>query len=208
MKRTILTLTILLVSFLYYSLSAQNKKEILFESFTKNSKGWRTDVSENVFTYLESGSYHIDHRQDNTGRNYVINVKINTKKDFEIRTIIKKISGIENNGFGLVWGSKGYEDANYFLISSNGYYLIYKEEADEVINLKDWTYSSVIKQGNDSSNFLSIVKKGKILNFYINDQWIDKIDFDSFFGNEFGFRVNNKMHISIDFLKINYIVSN
>ena len=57
----------------------------------------------------------------------------------------------------------------------------------------------------NSTNYLSIVKEGDKLKFYINDNWVHSTDFQPFFGKEFGFRVNHKMSISIDYLKISYL---
>ena len=68
--------------------------------------------------------------------------------------------------------------------------------------------SSAIKNGLGKSNTVKIRKEGDFYKFYINNVYVTKTDFESFYGSEIGFGIYFKQKVSIDYLKINRLKGN
>lgn len=88
-------------------------------------------------------------------------------------------------GYGLFYGGKELDSANpryvYFLVRSNGQYLLKRRNGDEVTAVKPWTEHAAIKQtdaNGQSTNLLAIEAKWnspKVV-FMVNGQAVDSMD--------------------------------
>lgn len=184
-------------------------KSIMFEGFTDNKNDWSTSQSEKASLSIENGDYIFDHKRDINGWSSTKEIKIDTKRDFYILASFKKLSGIQNNGFGLAFGRK---DNNYeynFVITGGGSYGIWdwNDGKSRYMNSanKTWSSSSAIKTGDGAYNTLKIEKKGNKLNFYINNTLVDSPYFREFYGDRIGFVVYKRQKIAVNYLSIMYL---
>ena len=175
---------------------------VFYESYINNSNNWAVKSSPKVSLEIKDGSYHFAHYQKKLGWSTHLRINLDQERDFIIETKIKKISGIQNNGFGLIWGRKDSDNQYVFMISGNGYFKIKKEQNGKETLLRDWKTSSAIHQGNGKSNILKISKIYGKLYFYINGQQVHSMYFQSFFGERIGFIVYKNQSIAVDYLSV------
>jgi S1-C subfamily serine protease len=125
-----------------------------------------------------------------TGKGFknTINIPLNLTGNFSIETIIDFKKGETNNGHGLMWGFKDWENYFYFVISANGFYQIRAKAEGIDLPIKEWTQANVINQ-NKQRNSLKLLRIDDKIYFSINGQLIYYDKFYGFRGNEIGFYV-------------------
>ena len=101
--------------------------------------------------------------------------------------------GQNKKGYGIIWGRNKKEKKRFeFLINGKSSFVIYKrivgEKKTRINSAKRFKKSTHINSGNSQNNLL-IQKKGNWLHFKINGYEIDKIKYQSLFGNRIGFIV-------------------
>lgn len=183
----------------------QTKETILFDGYTDNKNNWSVSNNENVELDIRNGDYYFDHRRDNGGWSSTIIKYINTSRDFKIVADIKKISGIQNNGYGIVFGRKDSQNQNLFYVNGQGSYSINKIRNGQDNFLKKWTASSAIRTGNGAYNVLKVVKVGSKLEYYINNTKVYTDYSPKFFGDRVGYIVYNRQKVSVAYLSIGYL---
>ncbi|MBN1948662.1 MAG: hypothetical protein JW784_02865 [Candidatus Cloacimonetes bacterium] len=170
---------------------------MVFEDyFTDNSNSWYTGEDEEMTTRIENGKYLFQNKTD--GDYYVWNrAYLDDGEDFNITTRIRHTGGVDDYGYGLVWGMEDIDNHYYFLISHNGYYQIGKYKEGEIYIKVEWTQNAYINT-QSINNKLTLRKVGDQLKFYINDNYVNQIQFESFFANSLGFVVWEAQTIEID----------
>src|SRR5579859_8023324 len=126
-------LTILLLAAMVSKTMAQSP--VIKEDFSTNKSGWEESQTK-VFL---NGSYIINANEE--GDQSVINFFLDLQKDYTISADLTQQSGLNDNGFGLMWGS-GKTNLNLFLISSDGDYAVYSGDPSL---LKNWKHADAIK---------------------------------------------------------------
>lgn len=177
------------------------------DQFNNNNNQWVTSNNNNVAFKVSDGKYRMVHKRKEKGWSSYINKYIDTKRDFELETKIDKIAGVTNHGYGLMFGKNGSSDFRFY-IASSGYYKIARMVNGKEEVIKKWTTSSFVTKGNQKSNTLKIKKEGDYLKFYVNNNYLDRIDFEPFFGNDLGYVVYNNQEIAVDYLRLKYINKN
>jgi len=179
-------------------------KTILFEGFNNKNNNWSEVNSSDNYASITGGDYIIERKISSGGYAPTISKYIDTKRNFRITAQIKKVSGVDNNGFGLVFGRKDTDNQNQFFISSDGSYIINKSVNGKRTYVKNWTKSSHIKTGNGSYNYLKVQKEGNKVKFYINSQLVHTSYSTTFYGNRVGFIVYDKIKFSVGYLSMAY----
>lgn len=85
--------------------------------------------------------------------------------------------------YGVVFRSLDEDNGYAFLVSTNGYYMVWKFLNGEDYVLVPWTPSDLIRHGRDTSDYvnrLGIVAQGTDFEFYINGILVSAISDDSF----------------------------
>lgn len=177
---------------------------ILFEGYNDNSNGWATKNDKNVELAVTNGDYIFEHKRNNYGWNSTIEKYFDTNRNFSITAQIKKVSGITNNGYGIIFGRKDNDNQNQFFISGDGSFIVKKFDNGKEIFEKNWTKSSYIKTGNGVYNYLKVEKSGSSLKFYINDNWVHTSYSPTFFGNRVGYIIYKNQKIAVGYLSIKY----
>jgi hypothetical protein len=181
-----------------------SSKTILFEGFNNTDNNWPSSNDADVSLEIKNGDYILDHKRESGGWSSTIVKNVDTTRDFRISVQIKKVDGIQNNGFGLIYGRNDSDNQNMFFISANGSYVIKKVENGATTYLKNWTSSSHIKNGNGSVNYLKVEKEGSKLNYYINSNLVHSTYTYKFYGDRVGFIVYGKQKVAIGYLSMAY----
>ncbi len=181
---------------------------ILFDGFDNNNNNWATQNTNDVTLEIKNGGYDFDHKRDEGGWNTTYEKKIDTNRDFYIEGSFLKMTGIQDRGFGLIFGRKDNDNQNEFFISGNGMFYIQQTSNGTSTAIKGWTTASQIKKGNNQYNYLKIEKKGSALNYYINSNLVHTQYTPTFYGDRTGFIVYGRQKISITYLSMRYIGSN
>lgn len=184
--------------------TSTTSKTILFEGFNNNNNNWPVTNTSDVSLAVQGGDYIFDHKKSSGGKTATISKYINTSRDFYITAQIKKVSGVQGNGFGIVFGRKDADNQNQFFISANGSYIINKFDNGQRTYIKNWTDSEHIKQGNGAYNYLKVQKKGSKVEFYINSKLVYTSYSTKFYGNRVGFIVYDLQKISVGYLSMMY----
>ncbi len=181
----------------------KNYKMPFNESFSSNSRGWSTDNLDNYTSSVSGGKLNI-HRKKKGGIFISRHVDIDTSKDFIIETSLSREKSGASGLYGLTFGRKNSSNEFTFLISTNGSYMYRKFDNDEYSAIIPFTESDAVKTGIGQKNKIKIVKSGKLLRFYLNNQYLNEAPFQNFFGNSIGFTVYHEQKISVDNLNIKY----
>jgi len=186
-----------------YSYTKNHKilETILFDGYTSNKNYWSEKNDENIEFKIENGNYYLKHKRDNSGWTSTIKKYIDTSRDFKILASFKHVSGVDNKGFGLIFGRNDSQNQNHFIISGNGQYYINKIDNNQDNYLKKWT-----KLSKDRIyNTLKIIKIGSKLEYYVNDEKVYTDYNPKFFGDRLGYVVYGNQKIMVTYLSLGYL---
>jgi hypothetical protein len=174
---------------------AQFSVKILNEDFSSNAMRWETRKDSSSEMEIKDGKYLLKNKLDGTALSSTIDMPNLQPENFRIIATISKNKGIDNNGFGLVWGAKDMNNDFEFVISSNGYFKILKWENGQKEDIIDWTYHSAINKWDFSRNELKIECTSEIMRFYINGTYVAATKYFKPVGQKIGFILNETMEI-------------
>jgi hypothetical protein len=174
------------------------------ENFSNNTNSWQMFNNSDYATSMTNGRINMDYKKK-VGLIYTAAAKpIDTDRDFVISTKIQHKGGINDNGYGFMFGRDAGTNFQSFEITANGNYRILELKNNVWLHPQPWTYCKHLKTGN-VMNTLQIEKRGNKVNFYINEYFVKEMSFKQFAGNNLGFIVHSKQSISMDELTITYL---
>ncbi len=184
-----------------------NDNIIFSEYYNNNKRNWSQTNNKNITTSVRNGHYYFSHKRDvNAWLTWTnTKIKINQYQDFFIQSNMKKVSGVNNYGYGIAWGLKDANNNFYFQVSGNGYYKVTKLKNGKYKYLIKWKKSKYIKQ-NRSTNKLGVKKVGNRIYFYINNNQVDSMSFQPFMGNKVGYRIDMRQAIEIQDLVVTKVL--
>ena len=194
-----------LLFFLFILLSPFSQAQTIqgfSESFDDNHADWATGDEEDHGSRVENGKYVITHKDEKGSYLFYKEVFMEPYKDFNIEVKMTQVDGIDNNGYGIVFGMANTKNSYNFVISSNGLYSLYGFTNDEYRSYKEWTDASSIINPIGKPNILGIKRKGEYLHFSINGKIILVQKNTNFYGMNLGFVLNWKMTVEVDYLKV------
>jgi len=197
--KKILLLIILLIS--VNLIIAQTSETVYYEDFSDNSDNWEESTKVSEYAKVSNGTYLIKTDKTLAYRWFGRQIFIDYREDFRISAKMKQTAGYDNQGYGIVWGSRGWQDSFYFSITSNGYYNVGSYNFGFYTKVKDWTKSTAIKPLG-TYNELVVEKEGINLYFYINDVKVYTCDFEIFKGQVHGFVLFQNVSVEIDEFKV------
>jgi outer membrane protein OmpA-like peptidoglycan-associated protein len=189
-------LIMLILSISTQLLLSQESKIIFIDNFDDDRNNWQKMQG----TIVKNGAYLIKNTSHEL-QMYTYQIFTDYRENFTIETSIKQTKGDNSEGYGLCWGSLGWQNSFIFLISSSGYFCIGGYEESKYFEVSPWTKSKAIKT-NGLYNKLVVEKSGIILNFYINDVKVFTSRFVKFYGQMQGFILKKSVEASVDYLKI------
>ena len=185
------------ISFDNYTKSAE---KVFAENFTtKNENGWIEYNESSVYSkYIQGKGIEFNVKNKN-GYRTTVDLNLNRFNAYVIKGRVKHLSGVKNNGYGLVWGLKDWDNYNYFMITQNGYFKV-GHVWDGINSSNDYTYSKYIYSG---SNDLTIKKIGDELYYAINGKVVYSSSPYMLHGSEVGFINYGSKKILIEELEVN-----
>jgi len=181
-------------------------KVIFFDDFNNNKNNWIIADTKHARSSIDSGFFYLTVNSHASGETQEI--KIDTRKDFEIETRIKIVSGNadhKNYYSMLFWGRE----------AMNGYYFTFAKDGFASVEICDGKKQSdcITKSGSlqktdlnpDEFNVYLIRKTGKTYSFFINDRQFYEMPFTPFFGNLIGFGAGRNITLAVDYLKVAYL---
>lgn len=198
MKKTLAVSLMLLFSQIIF---AQTSDIVYYENFDDNSNGWETIRSVSELAYVSDGKYVIKSSMSQALRWYGMQNFIDYRKNFKIEVKMRQTDGLKNQGYGIVWGSSGWENSYEFVITSSGYFSVGEYEKEKYKSIKPWTKSKKIN-GMGKYNILAVEKEGINLNFYINGDQVHTSRFNVFYGQIHGFMLKQNVKAEVDYYKI------
>lgn len=190
------------------NINAQINTVVFTDEFLNNKNNWYLSNTPEGITAIDKGRYVMESKMLGKAISTTIPVNLNNSLDFKISTEISKITGIDDNGFGLVWGSANPNNQFEFVISGNGQFKVTQWSGGQSKDLIPWTFNSAINRWDNATNRLRIEKRADIIKFYINDYYVGRINALPDFGNKIGFVVNETMKISANYLRVEIINEN
>ncbi len=167
------------------------------ESFDSNVNSWNELEQPEAVARIRDGKLVIAHKRDSDSWLLWNEIPLDQTRDFAISATIRKVSGVNDHGYGLIWGLQDAGNLYQFLVAGDGFYKYEKLVKNEWQELIPWTPSAYINT-RDAANTLAVRKAGDRLLFFINEQWIDEALFEPFFGNNIGFALNLNMTVECD----------
>jgi hypothetical protein len=149
---------------------------------------------------IHDGKYTISSLKEGTAITSTIETPNIQDENYSVTASIMKLKGIEDNGYGLVWGGLDANNEFEFVISGNGQFKVSQWEQGNKTELIPWTYSGKINKWDFSTNILSITSKNQIWRFYINETYVAAIKEKATFGNKIGFVLNENIQIESDYI--------
>jgi len=200
-------ITIIFILTIYsIGLSAQGKYALVEDNFSDNSNKWWIGHSPVGKCEIVHGEYMMNYKGDKSWASN-IDVNLDPDQDFVIETKLSRMSGTVENGYGLTWG-KGKDGYYNFIITPKGKFYVRKvQRGQKPKYLINWKSSPNIKE-NSISNKLRIQKTGQDINFFVNDKFLAKIDYEPFFGNQLGFMLYQQQEIAAQYLIVYGIPKN
>lgn len=160
------------------------------ENFSMNSNQWIfKDKSHNSII-------NMNNQLELTLNEYVSTIRTNyipleQTSDYSIESIIQKKSSIGNEGYGLVFGFKDWDNYYTFLISEVGSFAIFGHIEGLSLKIAEWTESSAIYK-NNQRNLLKIIKLDDTFIFSINGEVVFRSESKKLRGNNFGIFSNGQ----------------
>jgi Zn-dependent metalloprotease len=151
------------------------------DDFSNPNSGWPvSDTPEGLLRYL-NGEYQILVRNANWYWGATSGVRF-----FDVVLEADgRFASTPLGGYALLFGITDDDDWSWygFWIRSNGYYAIYKHlgTTNEWIPLQNWTFSSYIRQGQNT-NRLRAIRSGSQISVYVNGQFLATVNDNTFTG--------------------------
>ena len=178
------SLTHTLLESLFGSYNKLKVSPLFEEHFRDNEHGWFLVNDNDKRFEIVDEKYIIESKR---GGRWIsqLSIPINQSADFKIEMTVQKISGTDDYGFGISWGSKDVNNYYIFVITGSGYFIHERIDNGQPERILSKPENSV-HRGSGSSNVLSIHKSGNILTFYINKNIVGRTKFTPFFGDYLG----------------------
>jgi hypothetical protein len=188
---------------LLLSAFATSAQVIYDKKFTISQPPFSYYNDENMTGLVRDGQYVLTHKKTS----YSITttpIEIDYTRDFTIESTVTHHGGVVNYPMGITFGGSDFLNLYYFVIASNGNFLLRATNKGVPVDLKPWTASTAIRTGNQVPNKLKIAKVGTQLVGYINDIEVLRMVFYRPFGNQTGFLVQNVQTAGFNNLKVAY----
>lgn len=122
-------------------------------------------------------------------------------KDFVIKTSIAHISGVDDEGFGLLWELQDLNNYFSFNVTAGGHYRVNQETDGEWTDLVEWTEAPEIVS-SDAAYVMTVEKRGGNMRFFCNDELLHERPFETFIGEQVGFSIWGQQTIGVDWLLV------
>ena len=178
------------------------KKTLLDERFDDNLGGWATADDQDKRLDIRNGYYEFTHKRNKSDWLTWKAVGLKAHRDFRVEATIRKISGIQDHGYGIVFGLKDAKSFFSFVVSGDGHYRYGEKRSGKFTSITGWATSNVVRRGDGATNRLAVQRQGSTLFLFINGQLIDRVPAKRLLGTRVGLQINRKQTIHADDLTV------
>jgi len=170
-----------------YSNNSSNGTVLFKEDFQTFDNNWYSnyDFKDSNYIYIATldnpNNHYYLFRNRKAANGYIVPIPYKSipRSYYSIEINAKHFDGIDDSGYGIKFAGSGWDNCYNFNISANGYYRISKKVDDVYSNIVPWTTSSAIYTGS-STNKIEVRVYSNYAEFYINDQYIRRVDITPF----------------------------
>lgn len=164
------------------------------DEFNNNNNAWWIGNEPTYSMKIENGKYRITTLEEGHGRLVTLTPFMDKKKDFSIEATFVQVSGMDNNGFGLLWAGDGdrYQE---FIVTTNGYYQV--KSAEKLTTVNQWVETKKVKPMGEENTLKVEQQKGRWY-YYLNGEELTSTDALPIYGNKIGIVNYTKMVLDID----------
>jgi len=179
---------------------------LLADDFSNNSNHWELYESADgsAVAFFQGGILVLL----NAGQSEMLTTAAGEFSDSKINVTAEKISGSNNNMYGII--CRYLNDKNYygFLITADGYYGIFKvlDGNYQLLNAENLQYSDQIRQG-ESTNQLEVICRDNQLEIKVNGSEILSVKDQSFLSGKTGLFAGTYQEKNTAVLFDNYVVT-
>ena len=160
------------------------------ENFRANKDAWEVKIEGSASELNKDGNVSLFLNSDDITSRYNY-VTLDQNSSYSIESIIQKKSGKGNEGYGIIFGFKDWNNYYQFLISEYGSYIILGQFEGVNIKICEWTKSRAINIGN-KRNLLKVMKfEGEFI-FSINGEMVERPKSKDLRGNNIGIIAGGK----------------
>lgn len=195
--------TLLVTTLLLFSIAIQAQRIAFRDDFRDNRNQWSIDAREEYVSYLSGGHYYISKKTESGGRLFYKGIYTEYDHDFELEVEIRQVSGIDNNGYGLLFATKSGSEANFFVVTSNGYFRVAGYQSGKYVSDMEWMKSDHVSAMGEV-NRLNVTRKGDEIIFRVNKHEVYRMPAAKLEvrGPKLGFILFNEMKIKADYLQV------
>jgi len=180
--------------------------DILFQDdFSDSSGNWYTYVDDNGITDYENEGFRININEPNA---YHWTNPAKEFTDTRIEIEATKLSGPEENDFGIICRYQDENNFYFFTISSDGFYGIAKivEGVESLIGMEELGLDESIIKSGESMNLIRADCNGSSLALYANGKLLAEVSDSEFPSGDIGLIVSTYEEPGSDILFDNLIV--
>ncbi len=168
--------------------------DIFIDEFVDNRNSWPLGNTTNSRTAILGGSFLFQSKSSTNAFFLTKQVLIDTDKDFELEVRIQISEGERSALFQ--WGGNDGSDLYFFGFANDGSLLAGNWQEGLVLGQT----SNLVQSG--AYNTLTVRKVGQFYYLYLNDSYLDVLEFEPFLGNKISFYVGQETTMLVDYLRI------
>lgn len=175
------------------------------ENFRGNKQNWEAKIEGSTSLITQDGNVSLYLNKDETTSRYNY-VTLDQSSSYSLESIIQKKSGKGNEGYGIIFGFKDWNNYYQFLISEYGSYIILGKFEGINIKIAEWTKSSSINTGN-KRNLLKVMKFDDEFIFSINGVVVERPKSKDLRGNNFGITAGGRGEYILENIRVKEFLS-
>jgi hypothetical protein len=146
------------------------------EDFSTDTGNWDLSTGDRGKSYIQDGELHTEVTQ--TQSIVWTAYKPGRFQDFTLEVDGRKVSGSDNNDYGVLFRYVDRQNFYRFMVSGTGKYSLDQQLKGQWNTIKAWTTHTAVKKG-DATNHLKVIAQGSTIKLYVNDELVDTITDDS-----------------------------
>jgi hypothetical protein len=172
---------------------------VFLDYFTNNNNDWVIEDNDDIKTSI-SNTYIMQNKSES---NYMIwqQMPISDIMNHRIEIKTSHENGVEDHAYGICFGVKDANNTYMFSIAADGHFIVGKFVDGDFEAIKSWTETDAVYTSSLATNTLAFEKTDKWY-FYINGKLVYSCEPHTYFGNRFGFYVEDKQTIAFRSIKL------
>lgn len=116
MRRPLYIMIIFISTIFMITVLAQAGEQLIFEDdFISNANNWKEANNNQRMLKIRNGKYVFEHKRQEKSWYVWKTIPIDQDLDFQIQVTIQKVNGIDNHGYGIVWGMEDTDNFYRFI---------------------------------------------------------------------------------------------